>query len=249
MQPSDVSVQVSTGTRIVGVPWNTFLRWIKDSWLPGQHFALVGPTGEGKTTFAVGILSTRKWVMALDPKGEDDTLAASGYTRITSFPLPRKMRRDLAEKKPMHLIIGGASDTVEGDRALRNLLSEAIEITRQQGGWTLYADEYQVLADLRMFGLGKPVERLIITSRGKGTSVVTAFQAPAWVPKAATRQATFVAIWPTRDRAMIRAVAEGMGRTADDLETAVHMLPPYHVLIIPKRIHAPMVITLPPAIN
>lgn len=188
--------------------------------------------------------------MALDPKGEDETLAASGYRRVTSFPLARDIRRDIAEeKKPVRLIIGGPSDTEESEAQLRKLLREAIEQARQQGGWTLYIDEFQILADLRMFGLGKPVEKMLIAARRKMTSVVTAFQAPAWVPKAATRQATFTAIWPTRDIAMIKAVSESMGRNYQELREAVHLLPPFHVLVIPKRIHAPMVITHPPKIN
>src|SRR5258708_36666052 len=80
------------GSRVVGVSWEVFLEYFADVWEPGQHIALVGPTGEGKTTFAVGILKARKWVMALDPKGEDDTLTASGFIRVTRLPLPRQIR-------------------------------------------------------------------------------------------------------------------------------------------------------------
>src|ERR1700751_1374142 len=96
--PSDASQFVvhEGDVSIVGVPWNTFLTWLHDTWAPGQHFALIGPTGEGKTTFAVGVLKQRKWVLALDPKGEDDTLTASGFQRITSLPLPRKIRNDIS---------------------------------------------------------------------------------------------------------------------------------------------------------
>ena len=237
------------GARVVGAPWNTFLDWLADTWDPGQHFALIGPTGEGKTTFAVGILKLRKWVLALDPKGEDDTLTASGFTRITKLPLPRRIRNDIAEGKPARLIIGGGARTDEEERTLRELMRRTVALVRQQGGWTLYADEFQILADLRMFNLGKPIEQALISARGKGTSVVTSYQAPAWVPKAATRQAWGTAIWPTRDIAMIKSVAESMGRDWHELQAAVNVLPPYHPLIIPKSIHAPYVITHPPKIN
>jgi hypothetical protein len=79
--------------------------------------------------------------------------------------------------------------------------------------------------------------------------VVTAFQAPAWVPKAGTRQATFVVLWPTRDRNMIKSVAEAMGRPWKELGAAVDELPPYHTLIIPKKIRAPMVLTHAPKLR
>lgn len=246
---TESSLQPDKPLRVVSVEWSIFLRWLESNWSPGEHFALVGPTGEGKTTFAVGIMSLRKWVMALDAKGEDDTLASSGFERVTQLPLSRKIRQAVAEGKPARLILGGPTSSLAEEKALRNLLAEAVAMVRHQGGWTLYADEFQVLADLRMFGLGKAIEQGLISARSKGTSIVTSFQAPAWVPKASTRQATLVAMWPTRDRNMIRSVAESMGRDWRELEAIVDELPQYHPVVIPKSIHEPYIITHPPAVN
>lgn len=235
--------------RVVSLQWNIFLRWLESNWEPGEHFALIGPTGEGKTTFAVGILQLRKWIMALDAKGEDGTLAASGFERVTKFPLPRKVRDAVAEGKPARLIVGGPTTSFEEEKQLRALLAKAVAMVRHQGGWTLYADEFQILSDLRMFGLGKPIEQGLVSARAKGTSIVTSFQAPAWVPKASTRQATLVAMWPTRDRSMIKSVAESMGRDWHELEMIVDELPQYHTVVIPKSVFDPYIITHAPAIN
>lgn len=234
------------GARVIAAEWDMFLQWFRDEWKPGAHVALIGPTGEGKSTFAVGILGQRKWVLALDPKGEDETLSASGYQRITSWPPPSKVRDDIAEGKPARLIVGGSTRTRAEMTRLAELMTQAIEGVRAEGGWTIYADEFQLLADRRMYGLDKEIETLLIAARSRGTSVVTAFQAPAWVPKAGTRQATFVVMWPTRDRVMIKTVAEAMGRPWHELAEAVDELPPYHVLVIPKRIRAPMVLAHAP---
>lgn len=244
MQPTEQSE-----ARFVGVSWPLYLAWLDDTWEPGQHFAFVGPTGEGKTTLAVSVLELRKWVLALDPKGEDETLTASGFTRITKLPLPARMRNEIAEGKPARLIIGGSSRTDREQRALRRLMAQAVAMVREQGGWTLYADEFQILADLRMFNLGKPIEELLISARRNRTSVVTSFQAPAWVPRAATRQASGVVIFPTRDRAMIKSVAESMGRPWAELEAAIDVLPQYHAMHIPKSVHAPVILIHPPKVN
>ena len=234
---------------VFAVPFGHFLAWMDSVWTPGKHIALCGPTGEGKSTLAVHLLKQRKWVMALDAKGEDDTLEASGFVRITSFPLPRKIRNDIADGKPARLIIGGSSRTDREERQLRELMRQAIAMVRQQGGWTIYADEFQVLADLRMFGLGKQIEQLLITARKNRTSVVTSFQAPAWVPKASTRQSSMIFMWPTRDINMIKSVAEAAGRPWRALLEAIRVLPKYYVLAIPSDVHAPLVLVHPPKVS
>ena len=241
--------QKADSTKILSAPWSMFAAWFKDAWEPGQHVALVGPTGEGKTTFAVNILKQRKWVLALDPKGEDPTLQASGFQRIVAWPPPSKVRDGIAEGKPARLIVGGSIRTDKDKQALVALMHECVRGVRAEGGWTLYADEFQLLGDQRMYGLAKPIEEMLVSARARGTSVVAAFQAPSWVPKAATRQATYCVIWPTRDINMIKAVAESMGREWQEMVAAVRELPSYHVIVIPKSVHAPMVVTKCPRVN
>jgi hypothetical protein len=222
-------------------------------WKPGQHMALVGKTREGKSTFAVGILATRKYVLALDPKGQDETLEASGYERVTGLPpkkrLPKEVQKDLDEGRPVRLIVGGASRTRSQDAALRQLMEDALEYARQSGGWTVYVDEYQILADQRMYRLGPNVERMLISAARDKTSVITAFQAPAWVPKASTRQATIIVVWRTRDKQMLKNVAETAGRDWKQLGEIIDELPKYHVLVIPDDLRAPMMITSAPKVN
>jgi hypothetical protein len=241
---------------VEGVTWDQFLIALKRgssrpvirAWQPGDHVALVGPTGEGKTTFAVGLLKLRRYDLALDPKGEDTTLARSGFTRITSLPPPGWVRDAVAEGKPARLIVGGQARTAEQDAQLEHLMQQALDYVRHSGGWTLYVDEFQLLADARMFKLGSRVERMLITARKDGTSVVTSFQAMAWVPRAAVRQATaFVVLFATRDRDMIQATARGMGRNWQDVayimdKVARDSRTEFACLVIPRAIRDPMLL-------
>lgn len=233
---------------IHGMTWDEFLDWMEEHWEPGQHVAIICPTGEGKTTFAIPLLKLRKWVIALDPKGEDDTLSKSGFTRVTSLPLPRKMRNEIAEGKPASIIIGGSARTDSELAALKQLMSDAIKMVREHGGWTLYADEFQILSDREMFNLGKAIEKLQIAARKDKTSVVVAFQAAAWVPKSSTRQCRFAVIGPTRDRAMIKSVAESMGRSWQDVAVIIDQVPKFHFLVIPRDVRAPIMLVNPPEI-
>lgn len=235
-------------------------------WKPGQHWALIGPTGEGKSTFAVGILDRRKWVLSLDPKGEDETLEASGYVRVRRMPPPRDnwawlpwrsaepgsdqwIWDRINDGDPVGLIAGFEAMTDEEDLALHALMRDAVIWCRRTRGWTLYVDEFELLSSQRMFRLGPDIERMLITARRAGTSVVTSFQAAAWVSKHATRQAALCSLWPTRDRQMIKNVAEAMGRDWRMIAAVVDELPPFHTLTIPKQIRRPMLITTAPKIS
>jgi hypothetical protein len=233
-------------SQVVGMPFDEFLDWLTENFLPGQHMTIIAPTGEGKTTFAKPVLDLRKWVMALDPKGEDDTLEQYGYTRVREFPLPRKLRNDIADGKPARLVVGGSRRTDSEEAQLKALLHQAMREVRQQGGWTVYIDEFQIAADRRMFGLDKQAEQMLIAARRDKSSVITSYQAPAWVPKAALRQCRVAVIGATRDVNMIKAVAEAMGRDWKQLVTIVHELPKWTWCVLSRDVHAPVIITRPP---
>jgi hypothetical protein len=257
------------GNHAVLLEWPDYLDWLAGKkshhrvdgrrlplppgWKPGQHAALIGPTGEGKSTHGVGMLGLRKWVVALDPKGEDETLKGARYERVTKMPPPR--RQDAAiwkrvqEGKPVGLVVGFEPRTDEEDHAMHALMRDCINWTRRARGWTFYIDEFELLSSQRMFRLGPDIERMLITARRAGTSMVTSFQSPAWVSKHATRQASLCCIWPTRDRRMIQTVAEGMGRDWKMLAAAVDELPPFHSLTVPKQIRRPMIITSAPKVS
>lgn len=252
---------------VIGQDWDEHLAWMRKHWQPGQHIASIGPTGEGKTTYSVGLLGIRKYVLALDPKGEDTTLSASGFTRVRSLPpdglVARARYRYTPDGKaweeiweaidngqPARLIVGGAARSADQARALRQLMADAVDFCRWSRGWTVYVDEFEVAASQQMFGLGPPISQMLNTAREAGTSVVTAFQAPAWVPKHATRQARFAIMYSTGSRDMIKNVAEVMGRDWRQLAEAVDELPRFYCLVIPRgKLSGPMMLVNAPKVG
>jgi hypothetical protein len=229
---------------VVWLDWEDYLRWVEGrlattadylgrvvrlgpGWDPGQHWALIGPTGEGKTTFAVGVLGTRRFVMALDPKGDDETLAGSGYVKVASIWRDsliwaarnrddartwRRIWEAIEEGRPARVIVRGPADSAAQLAELRALIAEAFDFARFGHGWTVYCDEFEVATSREMFGLAAAYNQGLITARHRAVSLLNSYQAQAWVSKHAIRQARRATLWQTGDRDMIKNVARGMGR-------------------------------------
>lgn len=265
--------------RVVWLEWPDYLDWLAGrithtadafgnriklppAWEPGQHMALIGPTGCAKTTHEVGVLGLRNYVLALDPKGEDETLGQSGYTRVKQLPrqgwrswvgedqkIWRSIQRDIDEGRPARVIVGGGARTDHEDIALQTLMREALVYSRHAGGWTLSVDEFELVSSQRMFKLGPLIERMLITARRDQTSVVTLFQAPAWVSKHATRQARLAVVWP-QDRDMVKNIAMGMGRNWREVCEIIDQLPPFYTATIPRGLKSgPIIVTSAPKLN
>ena len=269
-----------TSTIVVWLDWPDYLGWLsgtvrkaQTAWgdvvklgpplQPGQHMPLIGPTGCAKTTHAVGVLDAcRRYVLALDPKGEDETLIKSGYVRVTELPRTglrglrgedqktwRDIQRRIDSGGKARVIVGGGSRTDAEDVRLQQLMRDAITYARHAGGWTLFVDEFELLSSQRMFKLGPLIERMLITARRDKTSVLTTFQAPAWVSKHATRQARLAVIWQ-QDQDMIKNIARGMSRNWREVAAVVDELPEFHTLTVGRgKLSGPMVMTMAPELT
>jgi KaiC/GvpD/RAD55 family RecA-like ATPase len=228
--------------------WPAFTEWFAKAWKPGEHVALVGPTGTGKTTLAVGILPLRKYVLAMDPKGGDSTLKVlgrHGFSR-SGWPPSRQQRKAIEQGQPMRLIVGPVVRSREDLPKQRQAFSAALDGAFDEGGWTIYVDELQLMADRRMMGLSGAIERNLIAARDRGVSMVTSFQRPANVPRSASDQASWLAVWYTRDIDVVNRISEMVGRPKAEIRGAVAGLEKYAVLLFSRNPSEPIRILRPP---
>lgn len=281
--PGPIADAQHRGAPVVWLGWEDYLAWLSGKlvttadawgsvvrlgppWKPGQHMAFIGPTGEGKTTHAVGVLGTRKYVLALDPKGEDETLSASGYVRVGSIYQENlkwqathrddaRAWRDIWEGiergRPARVIVGGPANTAAQLADLKALMRQAVEFARFNGGWTVYCDEFEVASSRDLFNLAPVINHGLITARHKAVSLVNSYQAQAWVSKHAIRQARMAVMFQTGDRDMIKNVARAMGRNWQEVAVIVDVLGelPYSSATICRGPRHPIVYTKAPAVN
>lgn len=238
-------------TSIVAKEWEEFLDWFRGAWEPGHHMSFIGPTGVGKTTALVGILPLRKYVVAIDGKGGDPTL--EGLLKVgfieSEWPPKKQIYRDIEDGKPARLIIGrGVKKTSDLPR-LRHQVQKCLIDTYDDGGWTVYADELQILTDRRLMDLGSHVERFLIAARSRNISFVGAFQQPVWVPPAMAKMSRWLATFYTRDVETVNRIAEMAGRPKEEIRGMVAGLPEFGLLLFSNNPRHPVIMALPPEIK
>lgn len=235
------------------MPWERFGPWFRREWKQGEHVAVVGPTGFGKTTVVVSLLQMRRHALALDVKGGDKTLAklqAKGFSRA-SWPLPDKAYRDIRRGEPGRFIVGFKPRTTAETPKLRAMMSQCLHDVFRDEGWTLYLDELQMAASQKMMNLGAIIELNLIAGRDRGVSMLTSFQAPRWVPRAASDQASWLFVFPTRDREVVDRLAEMAGRPREEVQGAIRGLgrkEDHMVLVVGTDPFAPMIVTRAPKV-
>lgn len=230
----------------LAVPWEAFQRWFAKRWEPGQHIALVGPTGSGKTTTAVQLCALRPWVLACDIKGGDSTLAKSGWPRITKWPLPGRVFDKIQDGREFRAIIGDSARGSEAMERRRRLIHQVLNDVWQQGGWTVFVDDLQLLTDTRRSAnLALQLEDFLVAARDAKVSIVSNLQAPRRVPRAASDQASWLVIYLTRDTDLVARLAEMAGRPREEIRGAVRGLRRPCILVVGTNPGEPMVVTRP----
>lgn len=235
---------------VEALPWaDDFVPWFHDIWNPGEHMSVIAPTGAGKTTFVGGILDGRRYVLVLDPKGGDSTLQALGFVRLPQWPGNRRMAEMVAKNDedgiPSHYIVGPIVRTKEDAKALYVATKGAMDGAYEMGGWTLYADELQILTDPRMMNLRKEADEILIAARDKALSFVSSYQAPSWVTPHAAKMSTWCAVAYTRDTDVVNRLAEILGRPKAEIRGAIAGLDPFTWIVVGRNPREPIRVTLP----
>lgn len=231
--------------KIEGKTWDQFLEDFKVDWEPGQHVALIAPTGQGKTTCLVSLLNLRNYVLAFDPKGGDTTLGKTKFARLPAWPPKSKVYDDMAAGKPAKFLIGPKVSTREDRFRLQAAQEAAFRGAFNDGGWTVAIDELQVAA--QKMGHADDIDELLIAARDKGCSVVSLFQRPANVPRSAFEMASYIFLGLTLDVDTVNRLAEIVGRPKYEIRGAVEGLAShdYSWMVLPNNPRKPIILTLP----
>ncbi len=142
-------------------------------WLQGEHVAIIGETGSGKTYLETKLVALREYVVVLKTKADD-----------TKFPVTFVTRRKASSMdNPRYPRIVLKPDYYHQAREGWLMLERAWQ---HQGGWTIVIDE---LVRAERIGLTDQIERGLTQGRSMALTMMVGMQRPARVSRYALSEA------------------------------------------------------------
>lgn len=152
-------------------------------WRPGEHVAVVGDTGSGKTYLVSKLTALRHYVVMLRTKPDD--IEFPGFVPSQTADAMERWNAERILLSP------------KLSRQAREIKS-ALQRTWEHGGWTTVVDELWYAE--RRLGLSKDIENLLTQGRSKKISMVVGMQRPSQVSRFAIAECTHLFVFRLEGR-------------------------------------------------
>jgi hypothetical protein len=210
------------------VKWADFLPRFK--WRQGEHVALIGPTGQGKTTLALELLPRRASSLIIATKPRDRTLSGltgrgGGYTRVREWPPPNSDTR--------RVLFWPKWATPADDRRQARSIDHALHEVFRSESWCVFVDDVQHLTE--HLKLRSTLTALWLQARSLDISVLSATQRPRIAPLEMFNQSSHLFLWNTGDDDDLRRLGGLGGMSGKEVRAIVGKLPRYQSLYVNVR--------------
>lgn len=210
------------------VPWHNFLR-DELRWKPGEHFALIGPTGQGKTTMLLNLLPIHPYVTVFATKPRDktmDSLINTGYVKMEVW------KSIDPHQYPRRVLWPNASN-LDSVNEQERVFDHAFSAIYREGGWTVAIDETWYMTNVLNFG--RAIKTYLLQARSLGISLICATQRPVSIPVEVYDQSTHLMFWRDNDERNLSRIAGISFLSADLIRHLVAGLDSHQVLYVNTR--------------
>ena len=215
-------------TDVPRVPWDVFLRQ-ELHWRAGEHFALIGPTGQGKTTMLLNLLPLHPYIVVFATKPRDETMDAligTGYLRLERW-------MSLDPRDYPRRVLWPDATRLNSVQHQTEVFHNAFGAIYREGGWTVAIDETWYMANT--LKLGGDVKLYLLQARALGISLICATQRPAMIPVEVYDQSSHLMFWRDNDETNLKRISGISWRSAAMVRDVVANLEPHQVLYVNTR--------------
>jgi hypothetical protein len=220
------------------VGWDDFLTYVLD-WRQGEHFAMVGPTGSGKSTLTYAILPQRDYVTFFATKPKDPVLEQfakqGGYEKVTDWPPKRGhlIKREVRASEMPRRILWPDAGSISAVHHQEQVFRRALDDIYRQGGWCVCWDEFWF--QTQVMKMEQEARVLLQQARANEISFVMGSQRPSRIPVEVYDQSTHLAFWKDQDELNLKRMG-GIGWMASGpIRAFVANLEPHQFLYLNTR--------------
>lgn len=219
------------------MPWDKFVRNVFLP-IPGEHVAIIGPTGQGKTVLQNNILPMFPFVAVFATKPVDISMNRliddGGYIKLAKWhalnPIDTPRRVIWPDASSIHSVDTQAK--VFGD-AFERIFRESGRPAHTPVGWAIAIDEMWYM--INVLKLERHVRMVLLQGRSIGISLIAATQRPAFVPLEIYDQSTHLFFFRDNDRRNLDRLSNINARDSALIKDVVSNLDTHQVLYINTR--------------
>lgn len=191
------------------IRWKVLEPAFMAKWAQGEHMAIIGPTGQGKTTLAIDLLNDRVSqrggsCVIMASKQRDDglmKLSHNGWKIVREWPptYEERVSRKIIFWPEYHKASTSASKN-------KQKFLDAFDGILEEQNWTVYLDE--VIYYIEQLKLRTVLDEFWNTGRSSGITLVASSQGATWVPRAMMTQQSWLVTFHMKDQEIQKRIAQ-----------------------------------------